>query len=87
MRLLHPDSGGVPSSTGIIQDVWKVFFSMEAVRMAGGIAIKGVSGDFGKRCIAIEPLSRGWGRAKKAFSDQGVPYANPNASIAKQIKN
>ena len=55
--------------------------------MADGIAIKGVSGRFGKRYIAIEPLSRGWGRAKKAFSDQGVPYANPNASIAKQIKS
>ena len=55
--------------------------------MADGIAIKGVSGRFGKQFIAIKQFPRGWGRAKKAFSDQGVPYANPNASIAKQIKN
>ena len=60
--------------------------SMEAVRIEDGIAIKGVSGRSGKRFIAMEPLPRGGKREKKAFSDQSVPYVNPNASIAKQIK-
>ena len=31
-------------------------------------------------------MPRGWGRAKKAFSDQNVPYVHPNASIEKKIK-
>ena len=42
MRLLHTDSGCVPTNTRIIQDFRKVFLSMEAVRMVDDIAIKGV---------------------------------------------
>ena len=86
MRLLHPDIGRVPSSTCIIQYVCKVFFIMEAVVMADGIAIKSVGDRSGKRYIAMEPFPRGGKRAKSYFSDQSVPYVHPNASITKQIK-
>ena len=54
--------------------------------MADGITIKGVGNRSGNRHIAMEPFPRGGKRAKKAFSDQNVPYVHPNASIAKQIK-
>ena len=62
------------------------FVSMEAVRMADGITIKGVRDCSRKLYIAMEQFTRGGKLTKKAFSDQSVPYVNPNASIAKQIK-
>ena len=54
--------------------------------MADGINIKGIGDRSGKQYIAMEPLPRRGKRAKKAFSDQSVPYVHPNASIANQIK-
>ena len=54
--------------------------------MADGINIMGVSDCSGRRYIAMKPFPRGGNQAKKAFSDQCVPYVHPNASIAKQIK-
>ena len=42
MSLIHTYSGGVPRRNRIIQYLWETFVSMEAVRMADGIDIKGV---------------------------------------------
>jgi hypothetical protein len=49
-RLLHPETGGVPSSKRIVQDVLKVVVdSINEIRRQDGIAIDGLGDQRGKR--------------------------------------
>ena len=48
-RILHPVTGGVPSSHRILRDVDKVFESMAMVMKAQGIKIDGLGNRKGKR--------------------------------------
>ena len=87
MRLLHPDSGGVPSSERIVQDIRKVFVSMEAARVANGIAIKGVGNWSGKCGISHDgKLARGGKTVKGSFDPSKAPYLHSDASFAKKMK-
>jgi hypothetical protein len=49
LRITHPETGVSPTPVRIIQDVMKVFVSMETVRKEGGIIVNGVGERNGKR--------------------------------------
>ena len=84
MRLLHPDSGCVPSSKRIVEDARKMFVSMESVRVANGVAIKGVGNRSGKSSIDHGgQLARGGKRVKGSFNPSKATYLHPDASVAK----
>ena len=60
---------------------------MDAVRVANGVAIKGVRNWSGKCSISHDrPSARGGKRVKGSFNPSKSPYLHPDAYLAKEMK-
>ena len=86
-RIMHPRTGGAPSSERIIQDVDRVESALKAILLGGGICIT----DEKLRAVRRGPraeaaagkVQRGGARTKKAGNN---PAAWVHASLAPAIK-
>ena len=79
-RILHPLTGGIPSSARICRDVDKVFESMKVVLDNGGIKVDGLGNRKGRRHKASENDNRG-GHCprKRAMDDYGAKWMHEDA--------
>jgi hypothetical protein len=87
-RRILEDEEGTPSSERILQDVAKVFESMEKIREAKGALIPGIGDRKGRRALqqhASKINSRGGKRVRQPEKDR-VHWIHPHARPAYELK-
>ncbi len=87
-RLLESEEDGFPSSERILQDINKVFLSMERIRLAKGTLIEGVGDRKGRRATqqyAATINKRGGHRVRQPEKDR-IHWIHPDGRVAYQVK-
>eukprot|EP00978_Attheya_sp_CCMP212_P008683 scaffold20425_cov45-Attheya_sp.AAC.1 len=87
-RLLDVDSGNSPTSERIIQDINKVFKSLQTIRDHEGTMVEGLGNRGGKRALNNPtPTSRGGYRPRKQGEfDYGNMWIHPDAQASCDVK-